>query len=81
MENLTIYDIKRRTSETAPYFFTAKTLKFFGQTTGKFKVKKVKETGKYYISCPMVDRFTGKVMGLTERLFNPETNELEHIVK
>lgn len=75
-KRLTIYDIKRLTSETAPYFFTAKTLKFFGQTMRSFSVKKQPD-GRYYISAPMLDRFTGRVMGLTERFFNPANNTLE----
>ena len=77
---MTIQEIKNRTQETAPYFFDAKTLKFFGQTMKSFKVYK-QEEGKYLISAPMKDRNSGKVVGYTERLFNPETNELEFIAK
>lgn len=72
-----IYDIKRLTSETAPYFFTSKTLKFFGQTMRSFSVKKQPD-GRVLISAPMRDRFTGKVMGTTQRFFNPANNTLEH---
>jgi len=79
MKNLTIYDIKRLSFEKSPYFFTAKTLKFFGQTCKSFSVKKQKESGKYLIQAPMIDRHTGRTMGMTQRLFNPITNELEHI--
>lgn len=77
---MTIYEIKERTEKTSPYFFTSKTLKFFGQTMRSFKVYKQKD-GKYLISAPMVDRFTGKRVGTTERMFNPDTNELEYIAK
>ena len=73
---LTIYDIKRLTSETSPYFFTPKTLKFFGQTMRSFSVKK-QEDGRYLITAPIVDRFTGRVAGQTKRYFNPINNELE----
>lgn len=76
-KSLTIYDIKARTQETSPYFFNPKTLKFFGQTMRSFKVKKQPD-GRYYISAPMVDRFTNRLMGKTERFFNPLTNELQH---
>lgn len=75
---MTIYEIKRRTLETSPYFFTPKTLKFFGQTMRSFSVRK-QVNGKYLISAPMLDRFTGRNMGTTKRLFNPETNELEFV--
>jgi len=74
---MTIYEIKRRTLETAPYFFTAKTLKFFGQTMRSFRVRK-QQDGRFLISAPMIDRFTGRNMGETKRYFNPETNTLEH---
>lgn len=74
---MTIYDIKRLTQETAPYFFTAKTLKFFGQTCRSFSVRKQAD-GRYLISAPMIDRFTGRNVGTTKRYFNPANNTLEH---
>ena len=77
---MTIYEIKQRTLATSPYFFTAKTMKFFGQTMRSFSVKKLAD-GKYYISAPMFDRLTNRKVGTTERIFNPETNELEHVTK
>ena len=73
---MTISEIKRRTEENAPYFFTRKTLQFFGQTMRSFSVRKTQD-GKYRISAPMKDRFTGRAMGETVRIFNPNTNELE----
>lgn len=75
--SLTIYDIKRMTQETAPYFFVPKTMRFFGQTMRSFSVKK-QQDGRYYISAPMIDKTTGRIMGKTERHFNPITNELQH---
>jgi antirestriction protein len=72
---ITISEIKRRTSETSPYFFDAKTMKFFNQKMSDFKVRKL-ENGKYEISAPRKDS-NGKSMGVTKRIFNPETNELE----
>ncbi len=74
---MTIYEIKRLTAENSPYFFTSKTLKFFGQTMRSFSVRK-QQDGRYYVSAPMIDRFTGRLMGKTERYFNPENNTLEH---
>lgn len=73
---MTIYEIKRRSAETAPYFFATKTLKFFGQTMKSFSVRK-QQDGRFKISAPMVDRFTGRKMGDTIRYFNPNTNNLD----
>jgi hypothetical protein len=72
---ITISEIKRRTSETSPYFFDAKTMKFFNQKMSDFKVRKL-ENGKYEIYAPIKDS-NGKSMGVTKRIFNPETNKLE----
>lgn len=77
MKNLTIYDIKRMSEQTSPFYFTPKTLKFFGQTIGSFKVYKQKESGKYLISAPI--KIDGRIIGYSERLFNPITNELEYL--
>ena len=76
MTRLTIYDIKRLTLESSPYFFTAKTLKFFGQTMRSFSVRKQAD-GRTKISAPMTDRTTGQRMGETVRYFNPINNTLE----
>jgi hypothetical protein len=40
-----------------------------------FHVKKQSD-GRYYIYANMRDH-TGKIVGLTERYFNPQTNKLE----
>ena len=77
MKAPTIYDIKRLSEAKAPYFFVSKTLKFFGQTMRSFKVYKQPD-GRYLITAPMFDRFTGKQVGTTTRYFNPITNDLEH---
>lgn len=74
---MNIHEIKERTKDTAPYFFSPDTLKFFGQTMAKFSVKKLSET-QYIISAPMKDH-TGKKVGTTQRIFNTETNKLETI--
>jgi len=74
---MTIHEIKNRTLETSPYFFDRQTLKFFRQRMSMFSVKK-QPSGKYLISCPMRDS-SMRVVGYTQRLFNPLTNELERI--
>lgn len=73
---MTIYEIKNKTAETSPYYFTRNTLKFFGQTMRMFSVKKQSD-GRYKISAPMYDRYTGKQVGTSERFYNPANNELE----
>ena len=74
---MTIYEIKQRTQQTAPYFFTRSSMKFFGQTLKDFRVYKQLD-GRYMLTAPIKDRTTGKVMGETIRYFNPLTNELQH---
>ena len=69
MKKLTIYDIKRLTMETSPYFFSKDTMKFFGQTMRDFKVSLLND-GRYKISAPSQDFET-------VRYFNPENNQLE----
>ncbi len=66
---MTIYEIKRRTKETAPFFFSRKTMKFFEQTLKDFKVKKMAD-GRYRI---LADSWGGTTL----RYFNPKNNELE----
>lgn len=71
---LTIYDIKRLTVETNPYFFSRQSMKFFNQTLASFSVHKQKD-GKYLITAPMFDN-TGKQVGYTKKVFDPANNEL-----
>jgi hypothetical protein len=73
---MTIYEIKRRTSETAPHYFDKKTMQFFGQTMKSFKVHKC-DDGRYQISAPM-KCYWGTDMGTSVRFFNPENNKLEN---
>ena len=72
---MTIYDIKYATQETEPYYFTRKTMKFFNQTLKDFKVYKEKD-GRYFITAPMKNN-SGKVVGYSERYYNPKNNKLE----
>jgi hypothetical protein len=74
MEDMNIYDIKRATKETAPYYFSKKTLAHFGQTMKSFQVRKM-ESGRYIVEAPSYDR-EGKFMGYSLRIFDPETNDL-----
>jgi len=69
---MTIYDIKYRV-ENAPYFFDRKSMKFFNQTLKDFKVHKLSD-GNFRLFAPMKNN-QGKVMGNTERIFNPKTNK------
>ncbi len=74
---MTIYEIKRRTQKTSPYFFSRKTMLAFGQTLKDFKVHK-QPNGKYLISAETHDRWS--VKHTTKELFNPETNKLEGVI-
>jgi len=71
---MNIYDIKRLTLETSPYFFSRRTLKFFGQTMNDFRIKKQKD-GRYKIFADVF--LDGQKVHETIRYFNSETNELE----
>jgi hypothetical protein len=72
---MTIYDIKRLTAETSPYFFNRSNMRFFGQTMRSFKVYKQSD-GRYKITAPMRNS-RGEIMGETLRYFNPTNNKLE----
>lgn len=67
---MTIYEIKRRTQETSPYYFSRDTMKFFGQTLKSFRVVKQVD-GRYWVCAKR------KNGGYSIRYFNPENNELE----
>ena len=69
---MTIYDIKRLTKESQPYFFSRKTLKLFGQTLRDFKVTKINET-QYRIIAPLL--LNGKRIGDTVRIFDTTVND------
>lgn len=72
-----IYEIKDRTRETAPYFFSTETMKFFGQTLKSFRVYKQK-SGKFLIVARSGANWSGKHE--TKRIFNPANNELEQVI-
>ena len=76
---MTIYEIKRLTKETAPYFFSRDTMRFFGQTLKSFRIKKQAD-GRYRISASSrVGSFSPDLRwnNDTVRFYNPENNELE----
>ncbi len=75
---MTIYDIKRLTAKTNPYFFSRDTMKFFNQTLKDYRVYKHEQNNVkgFFIVASMKDH-SGKNMGFTRRFFNPETNELD----
>jgi len=66
---MTIYEIKERTRETSPYFFSRNTMKFFGQTMKSFKVWKQAD-GRFMV-------YAKNKHGETVRYFNPLNNQLE----
>jgi hypothetical protein len=72
---MTIQEIKKRTKDTSPYFFSKDTLNFFGQTLDSFKVSKQGD-GRFLIESPMLDS-RGRNMGITKRYFDPKNNNLE----
>jgi hypothetical protein len=74
---MTIYQIKQLTKDTEPYFFSPKTLRFFGQKMRSFKVKKVEINGKtlYKVSAPLSDKY-GADMGEGVHYFEPSTRKL-----
>lgn len=71
---MTIHEIKHRTQETAPYFFSRDTMRFFGQTMRSFRVIK-QEDGRYLITAPI--RSGADIVGHTVRYFNPVTNKID----
>ena len=86
----TIYEIAERTKETAPHFFTEKTLRFFGQyrkSSGKHEVsldafsvtKTYDGSGRWKVSAPSYWEVDGesKRMQDTVWFFDPVTNELK----
>ena len=75
MKALTIYDIKKLSSETSPYYFSKDTLEFFGQTMKDFKVTKVENKNIYKISAKSFDTL-GQYMGDSVQYFNPVNNQL-----
>ena len=85
---MNIYEIKRETLKTEPFFFTRKTMKFFNQTMKDFRVKRQSD-GRTRISAPIRQSsrrrgseyfhydYTEDVMAYTIRFYNPETKELD----
>jgi hypothetical protein len=66
---MTISQIKKLTSETEPYYFSRKTMRWWGQKMSDFSVSKC-EDGRYLIQAP-------SKYGDSVRYFNPSNNELE----
>jgi hypothetical protein len=78
---MTIYEIKKELEKNKNnhYFFSRKTMKFFGQTMKSFKVCPLKD-GRFLITAPMKDKLNGnKYMGETKRIFNPKTKNLDFV--
>lgn len=69
---MTIEEIKHRTKKTSPLFFAPATMKMWNQQLSDFKVIRRKD-GKYYLWAESITRLGRH---LTERVFDPATNEL-----
>jgi hypothetical protein len=72
MKKPSIYEIKRRTSKTAPYFFSRQTLKFWGQTMKSFKVYKTEVPHLF-----LIEGAKGNAPFKTRRVYNSLTQTLE----
>tara|TARA_R100001463_G_scaffold23977_1_gene57254 strand:+ start:5160 stop:5381 length:222 start_codon:yes stop_codon:yes gene_type:complete len=72
---MTIYQIKKRTAKTSPYFFSKDTMRFFGQKLSDFKVSKQSD-GRYKISAKSGANWSQELK--TVRYFNPSNNRLEN---
>lgn len=64
MKTPTIYDIKYDTKEKSPYFFSSKTMRFFGQTLKDFRVVQSPK-GNIFIYAPSY--WDGHIAGYTIR--------------
>ena len=71
---MTIQEIKQRTKDTEPNYFSAKTLSFFNQKLSDFKVKKLNDT-EYLIHAPSY--WNGRLMGKSMQIFDTITNDLK----
>ncbi len=71
---MTIQEIKQRTKDTAPHYFSSNTLSFFNQKLSDFKVKKLNDT-EYLIHAPSY--WNGRLMGKSMQIFNSITNDLK----
>ena len=72
---MTIYMIKQRLG-TSTHYFDRATLKFFGQTLKDFRVKQIAKN-KYHFSAPSY--WNGKLMGISQQVYNASTNTLENV--
>lgn len=68
MKTPTISEIKLATEEKSPYFFTRKSMKFFGQVMRDFRVKQTSK-GNIYIYAPTYTGKGGSFFGYTIRQF------------
>lgn len=75
MKNPTIYDISNNTRKNQPYFFSNKTLKFFGQTMKSFKVYK-NPSNRIFIYALMYAGKNGNLCGITLREYDYQNQDL-----
>ena len=71
----TVYEIEKATIKKSPYFFKRNTMNFFGQTMDSFEIERMTET-IFELTAPMIDRSTGRQMGITQRFFSYLTEDL-----
>jgi hypothetical protein len=73
--DVNIKEIKERVSGIS-HFFDKETMKFFGQKLSDFDVSKTLLDGEtcYFITAPIIK--DKKIIGRTNRIFRPSTNEL-----
>jgi len=72
---MTIYEIKKRLGPATHYFDKAE-MRFFKQSLRDFTVKKIAEN-KYHIYAPSY--WDGRLMGISQRIYNADTNRLEDV--
>ena len=71
MRRPTIYEIKKLTMDSSPYYFSKATMSFFGQRLKDFRVHAL-DKGRYKITCDSL-----KTGYTSVRYFNPDTNTLD----
>ena len=71
----TIYDIKRYTLDSGPYFFSRDTMKFFKQTLKDFRITKL-SFNKWYILAKSGAHWTERTFSFT----NFNQGELRHVL-
>jgi hypothetical protein len=72
---ISIYDIKREVTERGGRYFSRENMRANGQTLRDFIVRR-RDDGRYFISAPIRDRETGRIIGKSEKIYDPVTDRL-----